>query len=243
MNQPRASSVTLIIALASLALPAAVLAAPALTLTPSVGPATTSVRLSGAGFGATEGVDIFFDSLNWVLAATDGSGNLSQTFLVPLFASQGALGTHWVTAIGRRSGRTAQKPFLVRTDWLQYHYGVAHRGFNRFENALDSNTIPSLAEAWVAHTGDSINSSPAVAGGVVYVGSRDNKLYAFSASQGKLLTGWPVSTKGFIVSSPAVAGGVVYVGSADGQLYAFNALNAALRSRWPVVTRAAIPCS
>src|SRR5260370_4379537 len=88
MNQPSAWIVTLIIALASLALPAAVLAAPALTLTPSVGPATTSVRLSGAGFGATEGVDIFFDNLDSVLAATAGSANFAQTFLVPLFASQ-----------------------------------------------------------------------------------------------------------------------------------------------------------
>jgi outer membrane protein assembly factor BamB len=33
---------------------------------------------------------------------------------------------------------------------------------------------------WIAHTGGFIFSSPAVAGGAVYVGSGDHKLYSFT---------------------------------------------------------------
>jgi outer membrane protein assembly factor BamB len=55
--------------------------------------------------------------------------------------------------------------------------------------------------------------------GVVYVGSQDNKLYAFDATDGSLL--WAAATAGSVKSSPAVANGVVYVGSYDGKLYAY----------------------
>ena len=65
-------------------------------------------------------------------------------------------------------------------------------------------------------------SSPAVANGVVYVGSlTDNKVYALNASTGAKL--WSYTTGGAIYySSPAVANGVVYVGSLDGKVYAFG---------------------
>ena len=61
-------------------------------------------------------------------------------------------------------------------------------------------------------------SSPAVANGVVYVGSVDGKLYAYHATTGALL--WSATTGSYINSSPAVANGMVYVGSADQNLYA-----------------------
>jgi len=54
-------------------------------------------------------------------------------------------------------------------------------------------------------------SSPAVAGGVVYVGSLDNWLYALDAETGQ--EKWRFKTDGEVYSSPAVAGGMVYVGS------------------------------
>src|SRR5207237_5273885 len=65
--------------------------------------------------------------------------------------------------------------------------------------------------------------SPAIANGVVYVGSVDGKLYAFPASCstpcGFLWVSQPTGAS--IYSSPAVANGVVYVGSNDRKLYAF----------------------
>ena len=63
-------------------------------------------------------------------------------------------------------------------------------------------------------------SSPAVANGVVYVGSEDNNVYALNAKTGAKL--WSYSTGSFVESSPAVANGVVYVGSDDGKVYAFG---------------------
>jgi outer membrane protein assembly factor BamB len=61
--------------------------------------------------------------------------------------------------------------------------------------------------------------SPAVAGGVVYVGTRDRALYAFIAKTGKPL--WVKFIRGIIRSAPAVADGVVYVHT--DRLYAFDA--------------------
>jgi outer membrane protein assembly factor BamB len=72
---------------------------------------------------------------------------------------------------------------------------------------------------WRYLTGGRVTSSPAVADGVVYVGSHDNYVYALDASSGELR--WRYQT-GHNVSSPAVAGGVVYVGSHDDYLYAIT---------------------
>jgi len=68
-------------------------------------------------------------------------------------------------------------------------------------------------------------SSPAIANGVLYVGSYDTRLYAIRARSGKLLwaPGWGSGNmeRGFN-SSPAIADGRVYIGCRDGSLYAFG---------------------
>ena len=73
---------------------------------------------------------------------------------------------------------------------------------------------------WSYTTGGDVDSSPAVANGVVYVGSTDNNLYALNASTGAKL--WSYATGDGVLSSPAVANGVVYVGSYDYNVYAFG---------------------
>ena len=65
-----------------------------------------------------------------------------------------------------------------------------------------------------------VNSSPAVAGGFVYVGGWDNNVYCLNASSGTKI--WIYTTQGHVNSSPAIAGGVVYVGSWDHTVYAFG---------------------
>jgi outer membrane protein assembly factor BamB len=65
-----------------------------------------------------------------------------------------------------------------------------------------------------------VRSSPAVAGGTVYVGSFDDHLYAIDAETGQ--EQWRFETDEWVRSSPAVAGGTVYVGSFDGHLYALQ---------------------
>ena len=68
--------------------------------------------------------------------------------------------------------------------------------------------------------GREVNSSPAVANGVVYFGSEDSNLHALNASTGAPL--WTYPTGYYIESSPAIANGMVYVGSYDGNFYAFG---------------------
>jgi hypothetical protein len=86
-------------------------------------------------------------------------------------------------------------------------------------------------------------SSPAVANGVVYVGSDDGNLYAFNASgcgSSTCAPAWTAFTAtaggGGVESSPAVANGVVYVGSVDHKLYAFTASGCGSSTCSPVWT-------
>ncbi len=97
-----------------------------------------------------------------------------------------------------------------------------------------SGTRKTCKPLWTGHipsvTGISLFSSPAVANGVVYAGSNNDRLYAFSAAGTANCSGtpktckplWAGATRGLIFSSPAVANGVVYIGSNDGHLYAFS---------------------
>ncbi len=84
------------------------------------------------------------------------------------------------------------------------------------------------ATRWVHHTiGDTLDSraagfdrralqsSPAIAGGMVFIGSRDGGLYGLDLATGERR--WRVSHRGsWVVGSPAVQDGRVYVGSSDG---------------------------
>ncbi|MGA3057132.1 MAG: PQQ-binding-like beta-propeller repeat protein, partial [Candidatus Limnocylindrales bacterium] len=112
-------------------------------------------------------------------------------------------------------------------DWTQFHNGAAHQGYNTAETTLSASNVHALGVAWSGATGGVITyySSPAVANGVVYVGSGDDKLYAYAvgcAGGGGTCTPlWTGTTGGAISSSPAVANGVVYVGSTDDKLYAY----------------------
>ena len=195
---------------------------PSAVLSLAAGPPTSQVAVAGYHFGIDEAVDVYFDTQDMVLASTAAGGSFSQNLVIPT----GSLpGPHWITAVGRSSGLTAHAAFTVRTDWAQFHYGPRHSGYNPFENVLDASNVSGLGQAWTAVTGNSIISSPAVANGVVYVGSWDYNLHAFNASTGAEL--WTAATGGGIESSPAVANGVVYVGSGDNNLYAFNASSGA----------------
>src|SRR5688572_22543945 len=74
---------------------------------------------------------------------------------------------------------------------------------------------------WTYDAGDSIESSAAIADGVVYVGVGKGDLIAVDFATGKLR--WKYSTGNFIgESSPAVGANAVYVGDLDGILHAVN---------------------
>lgn len=208
------------------------------TLTPIAGPPTTSVTVAGAGFPSSTAVNIYFDTSNLALAVANSTGAFSISIQVP---SSAVPGTHWVTAVAQgTSGTAAQAPYTVRTNWTQFHFSPLHRGRNPYENVLNSANVADIDLDWSYTTGGALTSSPAVTGGVVYVGSADHYLYAINATSGALV--WKFKTGNSIVdSTPAVANGVVYVGSTDNYLYAVNTTTGV--QKWKFQTGGAINSS
>lgn len=82
--------------------------------------------------------------------------------------------------------------------------------------AFDATTGTQI---WNSTIGIRVHSSPAVVGGIVYVGTLDGYVYALNATTGTHL--WNYTTRGEFYSSPAISGGIVYIGSYDGNVYAF----------------------
>ncbi len=87
----------------------------------------------------------------------------------------------------------------LRSGRLRWRYDTEGRTLRSREYGFDRKTI---------------QSSPAVAEGVVYVGSRDGHLYAVDAGSGRLR--WRFDHRvSWVNTSPAVADGIVYAGSSD----------------------------
>jgi outer membrane protein assembly factor BamB len=216
-------------------------AAVTVTLTPNIGPPTTMLQVSGAGFPVTTAVDIYFDTTDVALAVTNSTGAFSGiTIQAPTSAVPG---THWVSAVARgTSGTAAQSSFTVQTNYTQFHYSQLHKGKNPYENVLSTTNVGSIDVDWSYATLGAITSSPAVSGGTLFVGSADDDLYAINATTGA--TVWKFHTTNSIVdSSPAVVNGIVYIGSTDGNLYAVSATTGLQESWSPMKTGAAINSS
>src|SRR6266571_551392 len=143
----------------------------------------------------------------WIIKRGGGSATATTSVSAQLTATAAA--TAYANGIGA-SG-------------MMFGFDAQHTHFNPYEKVLSPINVSGLVKDWQVVVGnkEKIYSSPAVAGGVVFVGSADGHLYAFVASTGNFL--WAASTGGYINSSPAVAKGLVYIGSADHKLYAFNA--------------------
>src|SRR4051794_19454882 len=69
----------------------------------------------------------------------------------------------------------------VAPSWPQFRFDNAHSGSTP-DNAITTANVADLAQAWTGATAGVVYSSPAVAGGVAYVGSQDHKFYAFDAA-------------------------------------------------------------
>jgi outer membrane protein assembly factor BamB len=119
-------------------------------------------------------------------------------------------------------------------DWPHFRFDDRHTGVNRFETVLTKQNIKFAGLAWQAQLGDLVHfSSPAVVGGVVYIGTLDGRLWAYPANGcGQAFCSTPLWTSTHlsqIIDSPTVANGIVYVGSQtndddnDGKLNAFAA--------------------
>jgi len=81
------------------------------------------------------------------------------------------------------------------------------------------NASGDVIPAWAAPIGVPLNSSPALANGVLYFGADDSQLRAVDSASGRLLfaSGAITSTR----SSPIVVDGQVIVGTSHGELIGF----------------------
>ena len=101
-------------------------------------------------------------------------------------------------------------------NWSQF------RGNARLSGVSNSTVPDSLKQIWTYDAGDSIESSAAIVGGTVLIGSQKGELVSLSLDNGqvywKYTTGSPIGE-----SSPAYSDGVVYIGDLGGVLHAVNA--------------------
>jgi len=101
-------------------------------------------------------------------------------------------------------------------NWSQF------RGNHRLTGVSQSNVPQTLKPLWTYEAGESIESSAAIVGRTVFVGSQKGELTALNLDNGavywKFQTGSPIGE-----SSPAYGGGVVYIGDLSGWLNAVNA--------------------
>lgn len=131
----------------------------------------------------------------------------------------------------------AKRPGTASIDWTHFRFDEKHTGYQPLEITLSQDNIGSAQLLWQDSLGgtDSIVyfSSPAVVNGVVYVGTDDGHLFAYSADGcgGEICTTplWESEYIPQMIDSPAVANGILYIGSqtsytdASGKLDAFAA--------------------
>lgn len=95
------------------------------------------------------------------------------------------------------------------------------RGNPAHTGVYEAAGVPQLRGVkWRFNAGGELYSSPAVADGMIFVGSTNGNLYAINLQTGAQK--WKFKTAGRIVSSPAVAAGSVYFVSYDSNLYSVN---------------------
>ena len=103
-------------------------------------------------------------------------------------------------------------------NWSQF------RGNHRLTGVSQSEVPQTLKQLWTYEAGDSIESSAAIVGGTVFVGSQKGELAALNLDNGAVY--WKYGTDSPIgESSPAYSNGVVYIGDLGGWLHAVNASN------------------
>ena len=142
--------------------------------------------------------------------------------LYALDAQHGRL--RWAAAIGApiwsSPAVATNRVFVGASDGVLYCLDLKS-GEPRWRFETEGSRIESRQFGFDRRT---IQSSPAVANGTVYFGSRDGFLYAVSADSGKLVWRYDHQTS-WVNDSPAVADRVVYVGTSDNSF--FHAIDAA----------------
>ena len=96
-------------------------------------------------------------------------------------------------------------------DWPCYRHDPSR------SNVTPAKVAPPLVQKWARRLAGRI-TPPAVAGGMVFVGSDAHAVYALDGEDGR--DRWRYRTSGEIWAAPAYWRGRVYIGSQDGSVYA-----------------------
>lgn len=97
----------------------------------------------------------------------------------------------------------------------------------------------SVKPLWAFKCEDEIRGTATLDGGLIYVGSYDNNLYALDAAKGQFQ--WKYATDGAVISKPLVANNQVYFGSEDGSLHVVQSKTG--KKTWSFTTEGPIRCS
>jgi outer membrane protein assembly factor BamB len=100
-------------------------------------------------------------------------------------------------------------------DWPMFQRDPAHTGFS-----ADVQSVPRGVLKWRLDTERQLFASPAVADGVVYIGTGDKRLLALDGQSGDVI--WEVPVGDAVHSTPAVAGDLVFFGLQDGRVVALD---------------------
>ncbi|MDP3396888.1 MAG: PKD domain-containing protein [Methanoregula sp.] len=129
--------------------------------------------------------------------------------------------TPGIYAVSLNATSAAGSSVLEKTAyiWADFANATMFRNNRQHTGVYSTGGIePVNTVKWTFTTGGQVLSSPAVADGIVYVGSSDSRLYALYAGNGTKK--WQYTTGNGVKSSPAVADGIVYFFSSDGYLRA-----------------------
>ena len=185
---------------------------------PVQGPPTTDLALQGIGFDPLTSIDLYFDDTALASTTTDNNGAFGNGVITAGGAALTRIqvpatalpGEHTITAKEHVGQKSAEKSFLVRTNWPRFGFDLQTTGLNPYENLLGPDNVASLTYSWANCYATYLWSTPAVADGVVYSGGWDGSICAADATTGASL--WTVQTQNQ-AGSPAVVNGVVYVGA------------------------------
>lgn len=207
--------------LATLLVAASADAATTIKLAPSSGQPGAAVTVSGTGFAGSAAVDVFFGTSDVALTTSNASGAVSFKMPIPTTAQPGP---NWITLDERRTNAAAQASFVVYTDWAQGGFSPSWRGYNPFENTVNTGNVNELSEIWGQRLDGLGNSkSLIVFHDDVYVEDSNRTIRSFSQA-GKLLWTAKAPGTGLLVSTnpPAAGASKVFVGDSQGNVTAYN---------------------
>jgi outer membrane protein assembly factor BamB len=202
--------------------PTAFTVTPGITVSPQRAWRGGSVTVFGSALSPGQSDPVYISSTRVGTALTDRNGDFRLGVSVPWSVTVGQLP---IAVVDPNQGRILTILFVIG-DWPEFRHDTGHTGLDPYETSIGTGNVSKLSEKWAYPTGGAVVSSPAVANGVVYVGSNDGSLYALNAATGKLL--WSYATGGAVTSGPAVANNRVFVYSTGGVFYALNATTGAL---------------